>query len=128
MKRAAFEFWLNRALTPSPVPSLISSCSDEKEMPRVFEGVPPGDVHLFCFPEGRLFGGFSQAPLQTGLPQQRARFPSAVAPEQFPPLLGWTSLSPLGWLGLLEDQKWALRRRRDEVYSKGENQIKSFPI
>lgn len=59
--------------------------------------------------------------------QQRAHCPSALAPEQFPPLLGLTVL-PVGWLELQEGQKWALTKRGDEEHFKGENQTKSFQI
>ena len=58
VSRAALEFWLNEALTPSPVPPLISTSSREKVEPLLSEAFSTGNVHLFCFPGGRLWGVF----------------------------------------------------------------------
>lgn len=121
VRRAALEFWLNQVLSPSP-----SSCSDEKEMLLVFEGSLLEVCISFAFLGGRFLGDFSKLDCKLAS-QQRAHCPSATAPEQFLLSWGWL-LSPLGLSGLLEDQKWALAKRGDEDYCKGENQIKSFPI
>lgn len=46
MRKAAFEFRFNEALTPSHIPPLIAGSSDEKEMPLLLEVFTTGNVHL----------------------------------------------------------------------------------
>lgn len=125
MRRAAFEFWFNEALTPSSVPALIATCSDGEKMPLMLEVFTAGDVHL-CFPEGRLWGIFPSS--TAGWLPSRGRTAPVPWPQSSLLFFQGGLLSLLGWLGLQEDQKWALMKRGDEDYFKGENQIKSFQI
>lgn len=108
VRRAALEFWLNRALSPSSVPSLIFSCRDEKETPLVFEGSLLEISISSAFQGTGSLGDFPKRDCRPAS-QQRAHCPSAAAPEQSLLSWGWL-LSPLGWERLLEGQKWASRR------------------
>ena len=72
-------------------------------------------------------GEFSLTGPQTGVPAEGALpqcpDPSAVSSSQ-----GLASFPRSLDVGLQEGQTWALRKRRDEEYFKGKNQIKSFQI
>lgn len=126
VRRAAFEFWFNEALTPSHVPPLISTSGDEKEMPLLLEVFTTGNVPLFCFSGGQALGNFPKLDLWMSC-QQRAHCPSAMTQSIFLFIQGWL-LPLLGWIELREDEKWALMKRGNEDYLKGGNQIKSFQI
>lgn len=86
VKRAAFEFWLNQALTPSPVPSLISSCSDEKEMPHVFEE-PLLEMCISSAFLGAVSGGFFPSPTADWLPSRGRASPVPQPQSSF--FLSW---------------------------------------
>lgn len=116
VKRAAFEFWLNRALTPSPVPSLISSCSDEKEMPRVFEGGPSWRCASLLLSWGQALWGIFPSPTADWPSPAEGALPQCRGPRAVSSSPGVDFSLPTGLVrapggsevGSQEEKRWSL--------------------